>query len=313
MKIYDYNNFILELEFDNIINELFKITEDNHFIDDTEEILKDTNKIKDKIKSFVEKLSKDKIKSYYERLISKIQSLPKENRIRIIMLITPIFISQIGLNALISNINLPKETQKQELFQVLEIDRTSSFETSQKYVKEVEKGYSSDKKDRGNYIKLKNGKKKFIGTNHGISAVILSEYLGRDINKNDMINLKYETALKIYKKKYWDPQNLQTFSNQSVANLIYDGCVNQGINGMRSILKKSLKENGIEVKDNENVFSKDIILKVNLLDQEKLFNSIKKHRENKYKNSITFKNHGRGWLNRLNNIEFVPIKSDVNL
>ena len=128
-----------------------------------------------------------------------------------------------------------------------------------------------------------------------------------------MINLKYETALKIYKKKYWDPQNLQTFSNQSVANLIYDGCVNQGINGMRSILKKSLKENGIEVKDNENVFSKDIILKVNLLDQEKLFNSIKKHRENKYKNSITFKNHGRGWLNRLNNIEFVPIKSDVNL
>ena len=95
-----------------------------------------------------------------------------------------------------------------------------------------------------------------------------------------------------------------TLKDQNVANVIYDGCVNQGIDGMRSVLRKSLEENGVEIQDTDNIFSVEILTKANKVDQEKLFNSIKKFREERYRESETFKRHGEGWLNRLDALSY---------
>jgi lysozyme family protein len=59
-------------------------------------------------------------------------------------------------------------------------------------------------------------------------------------------------SIKIYKNKFWKPQHLKSFSNQSVANIIYDGCVNQGISGIKSVLRKVLLNKGINITDNDN-------------------------------------------------------------
>ena len=48
----------------------------------------------------------------------------------------------------------------------------ASFDVAQSQVKEVEAGYSDDRKDTGNWIEIKGIGKRFIGTNHGISAPI---------------------------------------------------------------------------------------------------------------------------------------------
>jgi lysozyme family protein len=120
-----------------------------------------------------------------------------------------------------------------------------------------------------------------------------------------MINLSYETAIEIFKNNYWTPINLELLKNQSIANIIYDGCINQGRSTMRSVVKNAAEENGIKIGVNDNIFSDKIINKLNNLDQKKLFNSIKKHRKIKYENSKTFKKHGNGWLKRLDSILYI--------
>jgi lysozyme family protein len=75
---------------------------------------------------------------------------------------------------------------------------------------------------------------------------------------------------------------------------------------MRSVLRNALEENGVDISDNDVIFSKEVLTKANGINQIKLFNSIKKFREQRYKESDTFKRHGDGWLNRLDNISYEP-------
>jgi len=147
--------------------------------------------------------------------------------------------------------------------------------------------------------------KRFIGTKYGISAPVLMKYLGHLPNKQDMINLSYDTALEIYKNKYWNNQEMEKFCNQSVATIIYDGCVNQGIGAMKGILRKVLNANGIQINDDINPFQTEYINIINSLDQSKLFDDIKKYRKDKYNIAVTAKTHKDGWLNRLEKIEYL--------
>ena len=202
--------------------------------------------------------------------------------------------------------------QTEEVVSVTKKDQAithASFEEAQKLVKTAEAGYSEDRGDAGNWIDVPSGGQRFIGTNHGISAPILAKYfkekgITRLLSKSDMMKLSYGTALKIFKNNYWDAQELGTLKDQNVANVIYNGCVNQGIDGMRSVLRNALEDNGVVISDTDNIFSKEILLKANEVDQEKLFNSIKQYREERYRDSKTFKRHGEGWLNRLDALSY---------
>jgi lysozyme family protein len=137
-----------------------------------------------------------------------------------------------------------------------------------------------------------------------------------------MIDLTYDTALEIYKKDYWDAQELSNFKSQSLANVLYDGCVNQGPGATLTILKKSLDEINI---DSTNVNSwnelhDELIDDVNSLTvkkTEKLFHTIKKKRWEKYiliikKNPRKEKYHD-GWKNRLEDITFNDDSIDKNI
>lgn len=313
-KIFYYNDFLLEREFNSILVDIFRVVESEgswtspNTIEWNYEGDNVSNPWISKLKKFIEKLPKEKIKEYYVKLINKIKSLPDSIRKKLIITITGLFLTFVSLNYLITpTTSATIELNKQQVEEIVELNKKeqkASFEKAQEHVKISEAGYSSDKNDTGNWIKLSNGEKKFIGTKYGISAPILQDFLGKTPTQEDMMNLSYDTAVQIYKAEYWDALNLNIISNQNIANIIHDGCVNQGKGAMRSVLRKSLEENGLEVKDSDVIFSINILNKLNQLDQEKLFNSIKKYREERYKNSKTFKIHGKGWLKRLNSMVY---------
>lgn len=335
--ISKYNDFILDKQFESILFETLSLLEskEGKWIDDRTIVwdytqddedeksptfewdLSKPNKVKDKLKKFLSKLSKEQIRNYFYKLLKKVKSMPKNIRKKIVLAYSLVFLTFVSFDYLIpekAEANISPE--QKEIIQEFEEElqevkqetinipaRKSEFNKSQGIVKQVEAGYSADRKDRGNFVRTPYGKR-FLGTNHGISAQILADYMGKLPTKKDMKNLSYETALEIFKKQYWDPQNLSEFTDQNIANIIYDGCVNQGINGTKQVLREVYKKNNIDISDDENPFSLDFIKKVNKLDQEKLFTDIKLQRELRYKSSITYKTHGEGWLSRLSSFEY---------
>jgi len=120
--------------------------------------------------------------------------------------------------------------------------------------------------------------------------------------KRIMQSLSYETALDIFQSQYWDAQNLGLIKNQSIANILYDGCVNQGAGAMAGVLKGAADKLGIDLKG--NAFSEENISKINKADQKKLFVQIKQMRKEIYMSSDRFDDFGEGWLDRLAKIEF---------
>jgi lysozyme family protein len=167
----------------------------------------------------------------------------------------------------------------------------ASFEKAQEFVKGAEGGYSTDKTDKGNYY---NGV--FVGTNHGISAPVLAEWLGRTPTIQDMKNLSYETALKIYKNNYWNKISGDSISNNSISALLYDAAVNQGTGKAKEIVSKTL---------NINVslpFSKAVTDTINnYKNQEELFNKMKQTRISLYNSKDS---HYQAWMDRVNKILF---------
>lgn len=278
-----------------------------------------------KTKAFLEKLPKEKIQEYFAKFLDKVKSLPKEIRRRILLVVGGVFLTFASLSSLtgpsehridpviageFKEVIMSKDDRNASK-QDVDTDETkkaptskSSFAKAQHHVKISEAGYSDDRKDSGNWIEVKGYGKRFIGSKYGISAPILAKYLGRLPKKEDMMRLSYQTALKIYKKDYWDATNLANFSNQSVANILYDGCVNQGISGTKETMRNALNRMGVKISPSDDPFSMAWIKRANRLDQEKLFSNIKAERASRYKSSDTFAVHGKGWLNRLGNLEF---------
>lgn len=308
MRLNKYNNFLLESEFDSIIDDIFKIFEnyDESPVTFEWDLTKIDNSVLGRLKTFLSKLSKEKVKEYFYKFLDKIKILPERSRKTLMINYAGIFLLFVSLTYLTQE-NKVDNAVTPVVKEFVKVTQESDFKESQKVVALAEGDYSDDKKDKGNWIDFKMGNKvlkRFIGSKYGISAPILKEYLGRTPKKNDMLNLSYNTALQIYKSKFWDTQNLKKFCNQSVANIVYDGCVNQGVAGIKSVLRKVLSNKGIKISENDNPLDSKYIKKINALNQQEIFDSIKKYRKSRYQVASTFDTHGEGWLNRLQKIEF---------
>ncbi len=305
-NINKYNDFVIEKEFESITSQIFKILESEEPVTYEWDLTKpnQNTSVVDKLKSFLSKLPKEKVKEYFLKFLSKLSFLPEMSRKKLMVTYATSFLSVASIGYLASDIGSKDDKVVKEF---VKLTKKASFDISQEIVALAEGDYSDDKKDTGNYVDFElNGKtvQRFIGSKYGVSAPVLKEYLGRLPKKEDMINLSYETALDIYKHKYWDSANISEVCNQSIANIIYDGCINQGIGGMKDVLRKALNENGVKISDDENPFNIDFIKNINIINQTKLFNSIKKFRESRYREAKTFDAHGDGWLDRLSKIEF---------
>lgn len=316
-----YNDFLLDKEFDNILFETFSILEDKgKWIDETT-YQWDMNK-KSKLEKFLSKLPKNKLKKYFYKFVKSIRGLSKNKRKKVLVSVSSIFLTLAPLKYYLpdsENVADNKYVEMGDEDFIKEVNKTlkdisevkykkvptkASFEPAQKFVKEIEKGYSTDRGDRGNFIKTPYGKR-FVGSNFGISAPVLMDYIDKLPTKEDMKNLQYSTALEIYKKVYWERQNLDVLENQSLATLIYDGCVNQGITRMRRVLRRAFNKNDIPITVSDNPFNEKYLKFVNSINTKSLFDDIKKERIIEYKNASSWKRHGRGWMNRINSINYI--------
>ena len=270
-----------------------------------------------------------KVKEYFEKFILELKSLPYEIKKRLLKKFIVVFILFIPLSNLVTDFSIKQEPVLKEVVAEVnqesipvEIDKEvvdkkskfASFERAQHLVKMAEAGYSSDRNDTGNWINVPGGGQRFIGTNHGISAPVLAQYfkdkgINRLISKQDMMDLEYETALEIYKKDYWNAARLSNFKSQSIANVLYDECVNQGVGAALSDAKKSMENMGHETEEigSWKEFHKELTPKVNKMstkEKKELFNQIKTERLERYEGADTWEEHGEGWQNRLNDIAF---------
>lgn len=325
----EHKNLVLEKEFQSIFEGFYVLSENGRWTDSsTYEWDLDASKpgfvqdIARKTRAFIEKLPKDKAREYFIKFLEKIKSLPRKTRKDLIASVLGSFLALTSISSLMRTIspdsNMAREFREivQDMFQSKGQDpeaskaakpkkaKKSSFMEAQSHVKISEAGYSSDRKDTGNWIEIKGYGKRFVGSKYGISAPVLAKHLGKAPKAQDMKNLSYSTALKIFKKNFWDNNNLEHFSDQSVANILYDGCVNQGIYGTRETLIKALSSMGVNIGNSDNPFSLEWIKVANKLDQKQLFNTIKTERSNRYKSAGTFDVHGKGWLNRLDSIQY---------
>jgi len=173
----------------------------------------------------------------------------------------------------------------------------AEFEKAQALVGLSEGGYQNDPRDSGNYYQGV-----LVGTNWGIAAPTLATYLGRAPSVNDMVNLTRETAELILKTRYWTRHHLGSLKNQSVANLIYDGIVNHGSNGMRMLTSKALSAMKKPL-EYYSTFTAEGIKHLNSLNQKRLFFALKKARADKYR-ALNKPYYLKGWLNRLDRIKY---------
>lgn len=92
-----------------------------------------------------------------------------------------------------------------------------------------EGNYTADPDDNGNWTGGAKGSGKLVGTNYGISAPLLADYLGYVPAIGDMKSLTKESAEKIYKRLFWDAIKGDYINDQETANLLYDTAVNMGV------------------------------------------------------------------------------------
>ena len=128
-----------------------------------------------------------------------------------------------------------------------------------------EKGYQRDPDDRGNYVN-----KRLIGTKYGISAPTLQSFLGREIDEEDMKNLKRETAEKILYEDYYKKGRINKLPEDKQEQML-DFYINSGTTAIKEVQKRAgVTPDGIIGPDTANAINnlgnEDIVdTRVNLI------------------------------------------------
>ena len=188
----------------------------------------------------------------------------------------------------------------------------AEFYPALEMVLDHEGGYQDHPDDLGNYNAYdehgqyvdypdRKGKTLNAGTNYGMSAGLYSSILKRQVSKSEMQALSREQAVKIYRDVYWNRIRGDEIPSQELANLLFDGHVNHGSDGIRLFqrvlnhLGAGLKVDGIvgDLTINAIKGSHLVHLYNGYLEARRtLYHNLAATREGNYK-------FLQGWLNRL--------------
>ena len=168
----------------------------------------------------------------------------------------------------------------------------ASFDQAIPLILKHEGGYVDDKDDLGG------------ATNRGIIFKVFKQYaeqLGLPATKEGLKQLTENQAKQIYKLQFWDKMRGDNIIDQQVANLIFDGFVNAGTNG----IKIAQRVAGV---DQDGILGAKSIATINAAAPRIIFEGIKDERiryyhmiaERREKNKKFLK----GWLNRINSFTY---------
>ncbi|MFV9549666.1 glycoside hydrolase family 108 protein [Algibacter sp. PT7-4] len=162
----------------------------------------------------------------------------------------------------------------------------------------AEGGYQKLQNDSGNY----NSRGELVGTNHGVSAPVYENWIGRVPTEIDMRNITKTIALEIMKVWYWDKIGATYINNQSVANILADHAVNAGTGAAAKLVQETLNDNfGFNLKVDGAIGDKTRSA-INNTNSKQLHEALKKARENFYKNIGG--PWEKAWLKRLSTFVF---------
>ena len=153
-----------------------------------------------------------------------------------------------------------------------------------------EGGYVNDKYDKGG------------ATNKGITISTFRHFYGSKMTIDDLKNITDEQWEKIFLVGYWRPFRADDIKCQSIANICVDWA---WASGTVTAIKQVQKVLGVPV---DGIVGDITIDAINKSDAEELFNQLKKARID-FVNTIVRNNpsqarFSRGWVNRINDIEF---------
>lgn len=110
-------------------------------------------------------------------------------------------------------------------------------------------------------------------------------------------DLTEDQAKQIYKRRFWDRMQGDKIESQLIANILFDGFVNCGFNGIR-IMQRLL-----HLKD-DGIVGPKTLAAINGADEILLYNRYKMERINYYQDLAekkpSLKVFLKGWLNRIN-------------
>lgn len=123
----------------------------------------------------------------------------------------------------------------------------ANFKTAYLNTKKWEGGYTDNPDDNGNWTGGKKGVGKLIGTNKGISAPLLKQFLKKEPTVLDMKNIADSTVEALYLKEFWVKIRGYEINNQELANTLYDTAVNMGVSRAVKLMQQTLElpETGI--------------------------------------------------------------------
>ena len=160
---------------------------------------------------------------------------------------------------------------------------------------EAEGGYSTDVNDTGNYYRGQ-----FVGTNHGISAPVLADHLGRTPTVEDMRGLSQATAREIAATKYYDAYNISDLPDD-IQEIVFHAVYMGGSRGVRAVQNLTgSTPDGVMGPNTRTAMQEATFTPQEYRDEylrELEFGTTG------YSNpSNTWDTHGRGWTNRYNDL-----------
>ncbi|APG30463.1 putative exported protein [Granulibacter bethesdensis] len=156
----------------------------------------------------------------------------------------------------------------------------------------IEGGYTRSATDPGNWTGGRVYAGQLVGTNHGISAPVLSAWLGRTATETEMRALTRDEAAAIYQVRYWRACACDRLP-PSIAGLIFDAAVNQGEGFAPRLLQQALS-----VPADGQIGPLTLAAAVRA-DPADLHAEIARLRAERYRASTDWPRFGTGWLRRL--------------
>lgn len=120
---------------------------------------------------------------------------------------------------------------------------------------------------------------------------------GDGIGDVDIKTLTEAEAKQVYKRRFWDRMQGDKIESQLIANILFDGFVNCGFNGIR------LMQRLLHLKD-DGIVGPKTLAAINGADEILLYNRYKLERINYYQDLAekkpSLKVFLKGWMNRIN-------------
>ncbi len=165
---------------------------------------------------------------------------------------------------------------------------------------DFEGGFQQYSTDRANY----NSKGELIGTNMGISAIALEQYLGYPPSVADVKAIDKKLAMHIYKKLFWDKIRGDDLKDQDVGDIIFATYIGNPSQSNK-IIKKSLATVTGKDLTITNPYSDKVVKAINRANQKQLFYEIKEQKR-LFLESLRYSKPEfiNGWMNKLNSFEY---------